>query len=145
MPLVNLGLSSITFFLSQQTGTWFGAWGTGAGTTALDDTTLFTESKSAEVDGSGYHRRVECVSTQETRDKFNDIWRAVVTLVADASKTITNVGIFDSDGVAANTTDPPAGGNLITKVDCAPSIDVPSGKSLVITFNHIFKNEGTVG
>lgn len=142
MPLVDFGLSSITYFLSQQT--WFGSWGTGAGTTTTADTTLFTEAMSDENDGT-HNTRPEAVCSQATRTKENDIWRAVVTLVADATKTISNAGIFDSDGEADDLLTAPSGGNLITKVDCAPAIEVPAGKSLVLTFNHIFKNEGSIG
>lgn len=59
------------------------AWGTGAGTAAKGDTTLFTEASEARV--------VPTVS-QPTADKNQ--W--VGTLTADAGKTITNAGLFNS-------------------------------------------------
>jgi len=70
------------------------AWGTGAGTAAKGDTTLFTEASEARV--------VPTVS-QPTADKNQ--W--VGTLTADGAKTITNAGLFDAA----------AAGNLIVKGD----------------------------
>lgn len=58
-------------------------WGTGAGTAAKADTTLFTEASEARV--------VPTVS-QPVADKN----RWVGTLTADAAKTITNAGLFDA-------------------------------------------------
>jgi len=59
------------------------AWGTGAGTAAKGDTTLFTEASEARV--------VPTVS-QPAADKNQ--W--VGTMTADAGKTITNAGLFNS-------------------------------------------------
>jgi hypothetical protein len=70
------------------------AWGTGAGTAAKGDTTLFTEASEARV--------VPTVS-QPTADKNQ--W--VGTITADGAKTITNAGLFDAA----------AAGNLIVKGD----------------------------
>ena len=58
-------------------------WGTGAGTAAKGDTTLFTEASEARV--------VPTIS-QPTADKNQ--W--VGTLTADGAKTITNAGLFDA-------------------------------------------------
>ena len=58
-------------------------WGTGAGTAAKADTTLFTEASEA---------RVAAAISQPTADKNQ--W--VGTLTADAGKTITNAGLFDA-------------------------------------------------
>ena len=69
-------------------------WGTGAGTAAKADTTLFTEASEA---------RVAAAISQPAADKNK--W--VGTLTADAAKTITNAGLFD----AATT------GNLVVKGD----------------------------
>jgi len=69
-------------------------WGTGAGTAAKGDTTLFTEASEARV--------VPTVS-QPLADKNQ--W--VGTITADAGKTITNAGLFDAA----------AAGNLIVKGD----------------------------
>lgn len=71
------------------------AWGTGAGTAAKGDTTLFTEASEARV--------VPTVS-QPTADKNQ--WVGTITC-AGAGKTITNAGLFDAATV----------GNLIVKGD----------------------------
>lgn len=59
------------------------AWGTGAGTAAKGDTTLFTEASEARV--------VPTVS-QPTADKNQ--W--IGTITADGAKTITNAGLFNA-------------------------------------------------
>lgn len=70
------------------------AWGTGAGTAAKGDTTLFVEASEARVIGA---------ETQPAADKAQ--W--VGTLTADGAKTITNAGLFDASTV----------GNLFVKGD----------------------------
>lgn len=75
------------------------AWGTGAGTAAVTDTTLFAEAPEARVTGT-----TSLVTTTTTNDTF----QATGTLiVAGSGKTITNVGLFDA------ATD----GNLFLKSD----------------------------
>jgi hypothetical protein len=74
------------------------AWGTGAGTAAVADTTLFTESAEARVAGT---------STQQTTTVTNDTYQVVGTLTASAGRTITNAGLFDAATV----------GNLFMKGD----------------------------
>lgn len=59
------------------------AWGTGAGTAGVGDTTLFTEASEA---------RVAATISQPSAD--TNKW--VGTLTADAGKTITNAGLFNS-------------------------------------------------
>lgn len=64
------------------------AWGTGAGTAAVGDTTLFTEASETRVAGT---------STQETTSVTNDTYQVIGTLTcAGAGKTITNAGLFDA-------------------------------------------------
>ncbi len=70
------------------------AWGTGAGTAAVGDTTLFTEASES---------RVAATISQPSADTN----QFVATITANGSKTITNAGLFD-----ASTT-----GNLILKSD----------------------------
>ena len=65
----------------QTTGDYVG-WGTGAGTAAKADTTLFTEASEA---------RVSATRTQPAADKLR--WVATLTC-AGAGKTITNAGNF---------------------------------------------------
>ena len=65
---------------------WYIAWGTGAGTAAKGDTTLFTEASEA---------RVVATESQPTADAN----RFVGTLTADGAKTITNAGVFSASTV----------------------------------------------
>lgn len=62
-------------------------WGTGAGTSAITDTTLFTEASETRVSGT---------KTVETTTVTNDTYQVVATLTADGTKTITNAGLFDA-------------------------------------------------
>ena len=62
------------------------AWGTGAGTAAIADTTLFTES-AQESRASG-------TSSTQTTTTTGDTYQVTGTLtVATSGKTITNVGL----------------------------------------------------
>lgn len=65
-------------------------WGTGAGTAAAGDTTLFTE------DTTGGYARATGTQTQQTTTVTNDTYQVVGTLTAGASLTITNAGVFDA-------------------------------------------------
>lgn len=62
----------------------FIAWGTGAGTAAKGDTTLFTEATEARVTAT--------ITTNGTGASAK--YQAVGTIVADGSKTITNAANF---------------------------------------------------
>ena len=73
---------------------WYIGWGTGAGTAAKGDTTLFTEaSESREI----------ATESQPAADQN----RFVATLTADGVKTITNAGVLDAS----------TSGNLLLKSD----------------------------
>lgn len=61
---------------------YFIGWGTGAGTAAKGDTTLFTEASET---------RLAVVESQPS----SNINKGVITLTADGGKTITNAGLFD--------------------------------------------------
>lgn len=74
------------------------AWGTGAGTAVVGDTTLFTEASES---------RVASTTTQETTTQTNDTYQAIGTIIADGTKTITNSGLFDAA----------SGGNMLVKGD----------------------------
>lgn len=78
------------------TGQYIG-WGTGAGTAAKGDTTLFTEATEARVAGT--------VTTNGTGATAK--YQVVGTLTADGAKTITNAGNFTAS----------SGGTLIVKGD----------------------------
>lgn len=63
---------------------WYIAWGTGAGTAAVGDTTLFTEASESRV------------TATESQPSAN-VNRLVGTLTcAGSGKTITNAGVFDA-------------------------------------------------
>lgn len=89
------------------------AWGTGAGTAAITDTTLFTESAEARVAGT---------STQVTTTTTNDSYQVVGTITASATRAITNAGLFDAS----------TSGNLFVKGDFA-TINLPTGDSIQFT------------
>lgn len=86
-------------------------WGTGAGTAAKADTTLFTEASEA---------RVAPTVTQPTADKNQ--W--VGTITANAAKTITNAGLFDAA----------TGGTLVIHGDFA-GIALASGDKIEFTIS----------
>lgn len=65
------------------------AWGTGAGTAGVTDTTLFTESAD-EARTTGTVTRVTTTVTNDTMQVVGSI------TVLTNPKTITNVGLFDS-------------------------------------------------
>lgn len=94
----------------QTTGDYIG-WGTGAGTAAKADTTLFTEAGEARV-----------LSTRTVPSA--DTVRWVGTLTASAGKTITNAGNF-----TASTS-----GTLIVKGDFT-GIVLATGDSIQFTID----------
>lgn len=62
----------------------FVGWGTGAGTAAKADTTLFTEASEARVSGT----------LTKTGSGSTAQYNLVATITANGTKTITNVGNF---------------------------------------------------
>ena len=90
-------------------------WGTGAGTTAESDTTLFTEASETRATGT---------VSQQTTTVTGDTYRVVGTLTATGTKTITNAGLFD----AATT------GNMLIKGDHA-GVPLLTGDSIEYTFS----------
>lgn len=89
---------------------WHIAWGTGAGTAAKGDTTLFTEASEARV-----------IAT-ESQPAANQN-RFVGTITADGTKTITNAGVFDASTV----------GNMLLKSDFT-GIAVNASDTIEFTF-----------
>lgn len=90
--------------------TWQVAWGTGAGTAAKVDTTLFTEAAEARV------------ATAQSQPASNQN-QFVATVTAAGAKTITNAGIFD----AASS------GNMLLKSDFA-GVALAGGDKIEFTF-----------
>lgn len=81
----------------QTTGDYTG-WGTGAGTAAVGDTTLFTEAAEA---------RVVATRTRVTTSVSNDTVQWVASITSASGQTITNAGNFTASSA----------GTLIVKGD----------------------------
>lgn len=113
--VVNTGRAIVTNRLKGSgTEPLFVAWGTGAGTTAAADTTLFTESAEARTSGA---------STQQTTTTVSDTYQVIGTITATAGRTITNAGLFDASTV----------GNLFFKTDFA-GIPLLTNDAIQFTF-----------
>lgn len=69
-------------------------WGTGAGTTAATDTSLFTERDVDLSATSG--SRTAGTSSQQTTSTTDDTYRVVGTRTATGAGTVTNAGLFDN-------------------------------------------------
>lgn len=91
----------------------FVAWGTGAGTAAITDTTLFTESAEARTSGT---------STRQTTTTTNDTYQVIGTITATATRAITNAGLLDASSA----------GNLFVKGDFA-TINLVTNDSIQFT------------
>jgi len=118
--LVNGGKAIVTNrILGSGTEPKYIAWGTGAGTTAATDTTLFTETGT----------RATGTSTQQTTSTTNDTYQVVGTLTASGTLAITNAGTFD---VVTSSS-----GNLFVKGDFS-TINLASGDSIQFTFKTQF-------
>lgn len=95
------------------------AWGTGAGTAAITDTTLFTEASEARTAGT---------VSQQTTTTTSDTFQVVGTItVAGSGKTITNAGLFDAS----------TSGNLFMKGDFT-GIVLAVGESISFTMKVVF-------
>lgn len=95
-------------------GTYYVHWGTGAGTAAKTDTTLFTAASEA---------RVATTDTQPTSNTLQ--WVGQIT--ADAGKTITNAGIFSAS----------SGGTMVVKSDFT-GVVLLTGDKIEFTFQLTF-------
>jgi hypothetical protein len=92
----------------------YSGYGTGAGTAAIADTTLFTEVQT----------RVNGTASIQTGASTNNIFRVVAQHTADASRAITNAGLFDASST----------GNLFVKADFSV-INLGNGDTLTLTYN----------
>lgn len=113
--LVSTGKAIVTNYLNGGAATQpkYIGWGTGAGTTALTDTTLFTEVTP----------RVTGTSSQVTTTTTSDTLQVVGTQTAGTGETITNAGLFDAS----------TSGNLFAKGDFS-GIALSTGDSIQFTF-----------
>lgn len=96
--LTNVGKAGMIAALNTALTTPYIGWGTGAGTAAITDTTLFTEV-SAE--------RGSSTASITTVTVTNDNYRNVATLTSVSGATITNAGLFSAS----------SGGSLYVKGD----------------------------
>lgn len=112
--LANAGRAILTNrIIGSGTEPKYVAWGTGAGTAAVTDTTLFTESAEARTSGT---------STQQTTSVTNDTYQVVGTITASATRAITNAGLLDAS----------TSGNLFVKGDFS-TINLSSGDGIQFT------------
>lgn len=81
-------------------------WGTGAGTAAVTDTTLFTE-KLVDLSTSAGTDHTAGTSSRVTTSVTNDTYQVTGTRTATGAGTVTNAGLFDAA----------SGGNLFLKGD----------------------------
>jgi hypothetical protein len=102
-------------------------WGTGAGTAAITDTTLFTEVLVNMTAGGTDH--TVGTSSRVTTDVTNDTYQVVATRTATAAGTVTNAGLFDAA----------SGGNLFLKGDFT-GIGLAIGDSIQFTIKCDFDN-----
>lgn len=96
-------------------------WGTGAGTTAAADTTLFTE-KLVDLSTSAGTDHTAGTSSRVTTTTTNDTYQVVGTRTATGAGTVTNAGLFDAA----------SGGNLFMKGDFT-GIGLASGDAIQFT------------
>ena len=103
-------------------------WGTGAGTAAVADTTLFTE-KLVDLTTSAGTDHTAGTSSRITTTTTNDTYKVTGTRTATGAGTVTNAGLFDAA----------SGGNLFLKGDFT-GIGLASGDSIAFTITAVFDN-----
>ncbi len=101
-------------------------WGTGAGTAAVTDTTLFTE-KLVDLSTSAGTDHTVGTSTRQTTTVTNDTYQVVGTRTATGAGTVLNAGLFDAA----------SGGNLFLKGDFT-GIALASGDAIQFTIKAVF-------
>lgn len=107
----------------------FIGWGTGAGTTAVGDTTLFTEKDVDLSTGTG--TRTTGTSSQVTTTTTNDTYQVTGTRTATGAGSVTNAGLWDNATMGS--------GNLYLKGDFT-SIGLSSGDSISFTIKAVYDN-----
>lgn len=117
--ITDVGRAQAAGYLSNtvtQIVTYYGNVGTGAGTAAVGDTTLFTEDGAA---------RLAITPTRVTTAFTDDTAQYVFTYTATGSISVTNAGYFTAS----------SGGVLMQKSDHA-TIPLVSGDSIEYTFQN---------
>lgn len=102
-------------------------WGTGAGTAAATDTTLFTEALVSLAAGTTDHTLG--TSSQVTTTTTDDTYQVTATRTATGAGTVTNAGLWDAA----------SGGLLYAKGDFT-GIGLASGDSIAFTFKSQYTN-----
>ena len=121
--ITNVGLGIITNRIIQAgTAPKNIGWGTGAGTAAVGDTTLFTEALVNLTGGSTDH--TVGTESRTTNTQTNDQYTVTGTRTATGAGTVTNAGLWDAA----------SGGVLFMKGDFT-GIGLASGDSIAFTFN----------
>lgn len=103
-------------------------WGTGAGTAARTDTTLFTE-KLLDLSTSAGTDHTVGTSTRQTTNTTNDTYQVAGTRTAGGAGTVTNAGLFDAA----------SGGNLFLKGDFT-GVGLASGDGIAFTIKAVYDN-----
>lgn len=124
--LTNAGRDIVTNrILGSGTEPKYIGWGTGAGTAAVGDTTLFTERDTGLA--AATIARPAGTSSRVTTGPANDTYQVTGTLTATGAGTVTNAGLFDSATQGA--------GNLYVKGDFT-GIVLAINDSIAFTFKH---------
>lgn len=98
-------------------------WGTGAGTAAAGDTTLFTE-KLVDLSTSAGTDHTVGTESRTTTTVTNDTYTVTGTRTATGAGTVTNAGLFDA-----------ASGGVLTIKGDFTGIGLGVGDSIAFTFN----------
>ena len=101
-------------------------WGTGAGTTAKGDTTLFGERLVDLATAAGTDHTVGA-SSRVLTTVANDSYQVTGTRTATGAGTVTNAGLFDAA----------SGGNLFLKGDFT-AIGLNAGESIAFTIKAVY-------
>lgn len=103
-------------------------WGTGAGTAARTDTTLFTE-KLVDLSTSAGTDHTVGTSTRVTTTTTNDSYQVTGTRTATGAGSVTNAGLWDAA----------SGGNLFVKGDFT-AVPLAISESIAFTITSVFDN-----
>lgn len=126
--VVNLGPGIITNRMSALgTEPLNIGWGTGAGTAAKADSTLFTEALVTLLGGGTDH--TAGTASRVTTTNTNDTYQVAGTRTATGAGTVTNAGLFDAA----------SGGTLFLKGDFV-GIGLAIGDSIAFTIKCQFVN-----
>jgi hypothetical protein len=122
--IVNAGFAVWTNRIIQAgTAPKFIGWGTGAGTAAATDTTLFTE-KLVDLTTAAGTDHTTGTEARTTTTQTNDTYTVTGTRTATGAGTVTNAGLFDAA----------SGGTLVVKGDFT-GIGLAVNDSIAFTFN----------